>query len=86
YGLELDALGAAIGAEIVTPEHAAIAKVAARVGVTYKVSGAGGGDIGLGLATDEEALEAFAAGVPAGCDVLRLAIDEAGLVTEEREA
>lgn len=86
YGLELDALGAAIGAEIVTPEHAAIAKVAARVGVTYKLSGAGGGDIGLGLATDEEALEAFAAGVPAGCDVLRLAIDEAGLVTEEREA
>ncbi len=86
YGLELDALGAAIGVDIVTPEHAAIAAVAARTGVTYKVSGAGGGDIGLGLATDDGALEAFSAAVPAGCEVLRLAIDEAGLVTEEKAA
>ena len=86
YGLELDALGTAIGVDIVTPEHAAIADVAARVGVTYKVSGAGGGDLGLGFATDDEALEAFAAAVPVGCEVLRLAIDRAGLVTEERAA
>lgn len=86
YGLELDALGAAIGAEIVTPEHAAIADAAGRTGVTYKVSGAGGGDIGLGFATDHAALEAFSAAVPAGCEVLRLQIDEAGLVTEERAA
>lgn len=86
YGLELDTLGAAIGANIVTPEHAAIARVAARAGVTYKVSGAGGGDIGLGFAADDEALEAFAAAVPASCEVLRLAVDEDGLVTEEQAA
>lgn len=86
YGLELDALGAAIGVDIVTPEHAAIAEVAARTGVTYKVSGAGGGDIGLGLATDDRALEAFSAAVPPGCEVLKLAIDEAGLVAEEKAA
>lgn len=86
YGLELDALGAAIGVDIVTPEHAAIAEVAARAGVTYKVSGAGGGDIGLGFDTEDEALEAFSAAVPAGCEVLRLAIDRVGLVTEEQIA
>jgi len=86
YGRELDRLGAAIGVAIVTPEHAAITEVAGRTGVTYKVSGAGGGDIGLGFATDEDALEAFAAAVPVGCVVLRLAIDQAGLVIEEQEA
>ena len=86
YGVELDRLGAEIGADIVTEEHAAIADVAARTGVTYKVSGAGGGDIGLGFAADDEALEAFAAAVPAACEILRLAIDEDGLVTEENAA
>ncbi len=86
YGLELDALGAAIGVDIVTPEHAAIGAVATRAGVTYKVSGAGGGDIGLGFATNDAALEAFSAALPVGCEVLQLAIDRAGLVTEEQAA
>ena len=86
YGSELEALGAATGVDIVTPEHAAIADVAEQAGVTYKVSGAGGGDVGLGFATDQKALEAFSAAVPADCEVLQLAIDRAGLVMEERAA
>src|SRR5690606_10516042 len=48
YGRELAALGHAIGAEIVTAEHRALAETARRFGVIYKVSGAGGGDLGLG--------------------------------------
>jgi len=84
YGSELEALGAATGVDIVTPEHAAIADVAEEAGVAYKVSGAGGGDVGLGFATDQKALDAFSAAVPAGCEVLQLAIDRAGLVMEER--
>lgn len=82
YGHELEALGGALHAEVVTPLHASIAALARRYGVTYKISGAGGGDVGLGLSTDAEALEAFAASLPNGCSAMALDVDTAGLVTE----
>ncbi len=84
YSAALDALGRAVGADIVTTEHRSIAAVAERFGVTYKVSGAGGGDVGVALAADTEALDAFAAAVPTEHEVLRLGIDGAGMVTEIR--
>ncbi|HEX5049893.1 MAG TPA: hypothetical protein VFX89_22460 [Gammaproteobacteria bacterium] len=59
YGRALQNLGSAIGAEIVTAEHLRIGEHARRHGVAYKVSGAGGGDLGLACALDLEALAAF---------------------------
>jgi mevalonate kinase len=59
YGRALQNLGLAIGAEIVTAEHRRIGEHARRFGVAYKVSGAGGGDLGLACALDLEALAAF---------------------------
>jgi phosphomevalonate kinase len=82
YADALDALGRALGAEIVTAAHRKIARLAGRFGLTYKVSGAGGGDAGLAFGMDAEALEQFAAAVPPGYEVLRLKIDTSGLVTE----
>ncbi|MFO7287524.1 MAG: hypothetical protein C0P79_011770 [Gammaproteobacteria bacterium] len=85
YGRELDALGRAIGADIVTAEHRALAETARRFGVIYKVSGAGGGDLGLGLATDSEALAAFkTAAAEQGFPVVDLGLDRCGLIIEER--
>ena len=52
YGRGLQELGEAIGAEIVTAEHREIGEEARRYGVAYKVSGAGGGDLGLACAAD----------------------------------
>src|SRR5262245_17577973 len=59
YGRALQNLGSAIGAEIVTAEHRRIGEHARRHGVAYKVSGAGGGDLGLACALDRDALAAF---------------------------
>ena len=52
YGRGLQELGVAIGADIVTAEHREIGEDARRHGVAYKVSGAGGGDLGLACAAD----------------------------------
>jgi mevalonate kinase len=85
YGRELEALGHAMGAEIVTAEHRALAETARRFGVIYKVSGAGGGDLGLGLGADAEALAAFRrAAEEQGFAAVDLGVDRQGLVIEER--
>lgn len=85
YGRELDVLGQAIGADIVTAEHRALADTARRFGIVYKVSGAGGGDLGLGLGADPEALTAFKrAAAEQGFSVVELGLDRHGLVIEER--
>jgi phosphomevalonate kinase len=85
YGRQLDVLGQAIGADIVTAEHRAIGEHARRFGVTYKVSGAGGGDLGLALAADAGALRAFERAVGAqGYRVVDLDLDRQGLIVEEQ--
>lgn len=65
----LERLGAASGLDIFSAEHRTLAALAARLGVTYKTCGAGGGDIGIALATDATRLQTFrraasAAGFP----------------------
>src|SRR5262249_14454330 len=71
YGRGLDDLGVAIGADIVTAEHRRIGEHARRYGVAYKVSGAGGGDLGVACALDLGALAAFEAAVrEQGCRVV----------------
>ncbi len=55
----LDALGLAIGMPVVSPQHRTLWRLASRLGVSYKPSGAGGGDFGLALALDRDRLEGF---------------------------
>jgi phosphomevalonate kinase len=84
YGRGLASLGEAIGADIVTAEHRQIGEHARRHGVAYKVSGAGGGDLGLACALDEGALEAFKASVrERGFRVIELGLAERGLTVNE---
>jgi phosphomevalonate kinase len=84
YGRGLRDLGEAIGADIVTAEHRQIGEHARRHGVAYKVSGAGGGDLGLACALDAGALEAFKASVrERGFRVIELGLAERGLTVNE---
>jgi phosphomevalonate kinase len=84
YGRGLACLGEAIGADIVTAEHRHIGEHARRNGVAYKVSGAGGGDLGLACALDAGALEAFKASVrEQGFRVIELGLAERGLTVNE---
>jgi phosphomevalonate kinase len=87
YGLGLQELGEAIGADIVTAEHREIGVEAHRHGVAYKVSGAGGGDLGLACATDVEALEAFRQSVgDRGFRVINVSLADHGLQVAQRSA
>jgi phosphomevalonate kinase len=87
YGRGLQELGEAIGADIVTAEHRAIGAEAARHGVAYKVSGAGGGDLGLACAADSERLEAFRTSVQdRGFRVINVSLAEHGLLVAPRDA
>jgi phosphomevalonate kinase len=83
YGRHLEKLGERIGADIVTGQHRQVAACAARHGVAYKISGAGGGDMGIAFAADSEALEAFASAAPPVARILKLSVDPAGLVIRE---
>jgi phosphomevalonate kinase len=84
YGRGLARLGEAIGADIVTAEHRQIGEHARRHGVAYKVSGAGGGDLGLACALDKGALDAFKASVrERGFRVIELGLAERGLTVNE---
>jgi phosphomevalonate kinase len=56
---DLRALGEFAGLDVYSTEHQQLARLAARSGVTYKPSGAGGGDLGLALSADQEKLEHF---------------------------
>ncbi len=84
YGKRLEVLGQNIGAEIVTAEHSEIAGYAKRFGVVYKVSGAGGGDLGIALSTDPDALAAFEKAVRVQYRVVDFNLDTIGLSVEER--
>jgi phosphomevalonate kinase len=84
YGQRLDGLGLRIGAEIVTAEHREIARHAKRFGVAYKVSGAGGGDLGVGFSADPEALAGFAEAAGEKYSVVELGVDTTGLRLEEQ--
>lgn len=86
YGRCLEALGQAIGAEIMTADHRTIGAEAAKFDVVYKVSGAGGGDVGLAFADDAGALAAFVSGVAErGFQVVGMAEDMQGLLIEEHK-
>jgi phosphomevalonate kinase len=86
YGRGLRDLGVAIGADIVTAEHREIEKHARRLGVAYKVSGAGGGDLGLACGLDAAALGAFKTSVSdRGFRVIDIVLAERGLFVDEQD-
>jgi phosphomevalonate kinase len=87
YGQGLQELGKAIGADIVTAEHREIGAEARRHGIAYKVSGAGGGDLGLACAADAEALRAFSQSVEdRGFRVINVSLAVHGLQVARRGA
>ena len=79
YAGGLQALGEWMGKAIFTPEHLHVLKLAERFDVAYKVSGAGGGDIGLAFGTDPEALARFRKAAEERYDTIELAVDPQGL-------
>jgi phosphomevalonate kinase len=85
YGRALQTLGESIGADIVTAEHREIGEHARQFGVAYKVSGAGGGDLGLACAADSAALAAFVQSVTnRGFRVIKVSLADRGLSVERR--
>ena len=61
YGAGLRELDRAADIGIWSKEHVLFGDLAARLGLSYKPSGAGGGDFGLVIATDPARIEAFSA-------------------------
>ncbi len=87
YGQSLGELGVAIGADIVTAEHREIGVEARRHGIAYKVSGAGGGDLGLACTADVEALRAFSQSIEnRGFRVINVSLADHGLQVAQRGA
>ena len=82
YAGGLQALGEWMGAAIFTPEHLQMLKLAERFGLAYKVSGAGGGDLGLAFGADPEALARFGKAADERYDTIDLAVDPLGLDVE----
>lgn len=66
YAGALRALGEASGTDILSAPHRRLRALASRCGVVYKPCGAGGGDIGVGMSRDPEALARFRDDVIAG--------------------
>ena len=83
YGRQMGTMGDSMGAGIVTPMHRHLMLSAARHGVMYKPSGAGGGDIGIVLSTDPDRLRAMGDACKGqGLLVLALTPDSKGLELE----
>jgi len=84
YGRCLEELGHEMGADLVTAEHRQIGKIAAEMGLAYKVSGAGGGDVGMACGLDPDALRSFSdKATSGGFRAVPLLVDELGLLVEE---
>lgn len=65
YAAALEVLGSASGIDILSAPHRRLQRLARRYGVAYKPCGAGGGDIGVGMSRDPEALAGFRSGLAA---------------------
>jgi len=87
YGRGLADLGQAVGVDLVTAAHRQIGDLAGKMGLAYKVSGAGGGDVGIACGLDTDALRAFSERASeSGFHVVPLTMDEQGLRVEEHAA
>ncbi len=83
YNLLMQKLGDEIGAPIVTDEHLKMANLAAEMGVVYKPSGAGGGDIGICFADSKTLFSDLKDSIKkAGFEPLDLTFEPNGLQTK----
>ena len=83
YVAALEHFSADHGLGVFDAGHAALAALAPRRGLVYKPCGAGGGDIGIVLGTDAEAIETFAGlATDHGFTRTGLSIDAVGARTE----
>ncbi|HSH43420.1 MAG TPA: hypothetical protein VK973_14965 [Arenicellales bacterium] len=79
YATALESLGRESGLDIVSAPHRRLRALARRCGVVYKPCGAGGGDIGIGVCRDREALAGFRSALaPADFQPLSLNIEREG--------
>lgn len=79
----MERLGHAAGIPIFSDEHVTLHRLARDCGLSYKPSGAGGGDVGIGFADDPEAASVFAdRAAAAGFPRLDLEIDPTGVTTD----
>ena len=80
YATALGRFGEAAGADIASREHRALGALAADCGCAYKSCGAGGGDVGVTFAVEDEQLREFSArAAQAGFPVIGLEADPQGL-------
>jgi phosphomevalonate kinase len=80
FGRVMEQLGHATGIPILSGEHLELRRLADDVGVSYKPSGAGGGDVGIGFTDDPDRAKAFAAkAADAGFPPLNLEVDPNGV-------
>jgi len=80
YGGCLGELGESMGVDIVTRAHREIGREAKRYSVAYKISGAGGGDLGLAFSADTGALEAFLRTIESSqYKIINFGLDKQGL-------
>ena len=78
----LQMLGEASGADILSEPHRRLRELAGRRDVVYKPCGAGGGDIGIGMSRDPDALAEFRADLCAeNFQSLSLSMDRKGVRT-----
>jgi len=83
FGRAMERLGGAAGIPILSDEHLELRRLADDVGLSYKPSGAGGGDVGIGFTDDPELAAAFTAkATAAGFQPLDLKVDPNGVRTD----
>lgn len=79
YYQAMQALGTAVGADIISPAHQQLHRLAEHAGAVYKPSGAGGGDIGLLICNQADRTDALAAAVAeAGYNPLAMQLRASG--------
>ncbi|MEE2683607.1 MAG: hypothetical protein VYC50_00695 [Pseudomonadota bacterium] len=83
YNSKLDILGSEIGINIISKEHKEILNTAKKYNLDYKVSGSGGGDIGIVFSDDTEALSKFNIEIERKYKIIDVEIDSNGLNYEE---
>ncbi len=80
YAQALACLGDSAGADIASREHRSLATLAAECGCVYKSCGAGGGDVGVTFALQDERLREFASRAEqSGFAVIEMEADPRGL-------
>ena len=84
FGAAMDQLGHAAGIPILSDEHVRLRRLARDCGLSYKPSGAGGGDVGIGFTDDPTVASDFSSRAKdEGFTPLDLHIDPQGVRVDD---